>query len=285
MNPQSPHSLALLKRPIPSTGELIPAIGLGTYNAFDISLNDRADRTACAEVLRLFAEGGGALVDSSPMYGKAEAAIGALTGELGLHSKLFMATKVWTSGREAGIQQMESSFQKMGAKTMDLMQIHNLVDWRTHLQTLRDWKAQGRIRYLGITHYQSGAFAELESILRAEALDFVQLNYAIDDRAAEERLLPLAQERGVAVLANRPLGAGRLVGAVKNATLPAWAAELDCPTWGAFLLKFILSHPAITCAIPATRNAAHMHDNLLAGIGRLPDQQERERMATWIEHL
>jgi diketogulonate reductase-like aldo/keto reductase len=205
--------------------------------------------------------------------------VGDLAAELGVRKSLFMATKVWTDGREAGIRQMETSLQRLRAPKLDLMQVHNLVDWRTHLKTLRAWKEQGQVRYLGITHYTESAYGELERVMRAEKPEFVQLNYSIVSREAERKLLPLAQELGIAVLVNKPFEKASLFGRVRGKDLPAWAADLDCASWAQFFLKFILAHPAVTCAIPATSKVKHLEDNMRAGLGRLPDAATREKMA------
>lgn len=269
---------ALLQRPIPRTGEMLPVIGLGTWQTFDVGAA-AAVRAAPREVLKHFTEGGGRLVDSSPMYGKAEAVTGDLAAELGITNKLFLATKVWTSGRANGIRQMEESLRRLRTVRIDLMQIHNLVDWRTHLDTLRDWKADGRVRYLGVSHYTERAYADIARVIRTGEIDFIQINYSVLEREAERELLPLAQEQGIGVIVNRPFETGDLFRKVQARPLPAWAAELDCASWAQYFLKFVLSHPAVTCAIPATRDAAHVLDNLRAGHGRLPDRRQRERMA------
>jgi aryl-alcohol dehydrogenase-like predicted oxidoreductase len=269
-------------RPIPSTGEQLPVIGCGTYRGFDV----RPDGAAYArlhQVLAALFAAGGSVVDSSPMYGKAEAVAGGLLAESKAHDKAFIATKVWTRGREAGIAQMRDSFKLLKTERIDLMQVHNLVDLKPHLPTLREWKAAGRIRYIGITHYTSSAFADLEAVMRAEPLDFVQLNYSAVDRAAERRLLPLAAERGIAVIANYPLASGSAVRAVSAHPLPGWAAEIDCTSWAQLLLKFVVSHPAVTCAIPGTGSPEHMADNARAGIGRMPDEAMRLRIAALCE--
>jgi diketogulonate reductase-like aldo/keto reductase len=219
------------------------------------------------------------------MYGRAEEVIGALTSSLGLRDKLFLATKVWTRGKQAGIDSMERSFVRLQTKTIDLMQVHNLVDVDTQLATMRAWKEQGRIRYLGITHYVESAFPEVEKILRREKLDFLQINYSIIDRAADERLLPLARDRGVAVLINRPFASGDLFARVRAKPLPDWAAEFDCKSWAQFLLKWIFANPVVTCAIPATSNVRHLEDNMQSGIGRLPDAKMRQRMIETISAL
>jgi len=273
-----------ITRKIPKSGEPIPVIGLGSSRTFDVG-DTAAERTGQREVLKQFAAQGGRLVDSSPMYGESESVIGDLSAELGLTGKLFLATKVWTDGRAEGIRQMEESFRRLRTKRMDLMQVHNLVDWKTHLRTLRDWKAQGKIRYLGITHYTEGAYDDLEQVMRHEDLDFVQLNYSIAERLAEKRLLPLAGERRIAVLVNRPFARAGLFGKVRGKELPAWAKEFDCTSWAQFFLKFILGHPAVTCAIPATSKPKHLLDNMQAGVGRLPDAAMREQMAKTIAAL
>jgi aryl-alcohol dehydrogenase-like predicted oxidoreductase len=257
-------------RPIPSTREALPVIGCGTWIGFDVSPGS-AEYQRLPGVLDALFAAGGTLIDSSPMYGRAEAVVGALLAASGQRDKAFLATKVWTSGREAGIAQMEQSFQRLRTDRIDLLQVHNLVDWRTHLATLRDWKAQGRMRYLGITHYTASAYAEVEAVLRAEPLDFLQINYSIDARQAEERLLPLAAERGVAVIVNMPFGGGGLLRRLRAQPLPGWAAEIACASWAQLLLKFVLSHPAVTCTIPGTSRAEHMADNAAAATGGVPD--------------
>ena len=272
------------KRPIPRSGEMLPMVGLGTYQAFGVG-QDRNERDPLKEVLRLFVEHGGALVDSSPMYGTAESVVGDLAADQGLTSKLFMATKVWTTGRDAGIRQMEESMQRMKVTRMDLMQIHNLQDWKTHAKTLKEWKAAGRIRYTGLTHYHSGAYGELERLIKTKDFDFVQFNYSISEREAEESLLPLAQDTGTAVIINRPFAQASLFSRVRGQEVPAWAAEFDCKSWGQFFLKYILSHPAVTCVIPATSKPHHLVDNMGAGIGRLPDTATRKKMAEYMDNL
>jgi aryl-alcohol dehydrogenase-like predicted oxidoreductase len=265
-------------RPIPRTGEAIPTVGLGTWRTFDVG-SGAAARAPLAEVLERFAALGGRVIDSSPMYGAAESVLGDLAAERGLAGTLFLATKVWTTGREAGLAQMEQSLQRLRARRLDLMQIHNLQDWKTHLRTLREWKASGRIRYLGVTHHTASAYGELERVLRAEPLDFVQVNYSVGERDAEQRILPLARDRGVAVLVNRPFSEGGLFRRVRDRALPEWAAEIDCTSWAQLFLKWILAHPAVTCAIPATSRVQHLVDNMQAGAGRLPDAAMRQRLA------
>lgn len=280
----NPNLQTMLKRPIPSTGEQLPCVGLGTWQTFDVgpSVANRAD---VKEVLRLFAQMGGTLIDSSPMYGQSEEVVGDLSVALGLQKKLFMATKVWTQGEQAGVKQMQTSMQEMQANPIDLMQIHNLVDWQTHLKTLRQWKEEKRVRYIGITHYLVSAFDDLERIIKTEKLDFVQLNYNIVTRDAAKRLLPLAADRGVAVIVNKPFESGSLFRAVKDKPLPAWAAAFDCQSWGQFFLKYILGHPAITCVIPATAKPNHLTDNMQAGYGKLPDEATRRKMEALVQSI
>jgi aryl-alcohol dehydrogenase-like predicted oxidoreductase len=268
----------MITRAIPRTGELLPAIGLGSWQTFDVggSAKERAPRL---EVLRRFTAAGGRVIDSSPMYGRSEEVIGELVAQLGAGDRVFFATKVWTRGRKAGIDEMERSMRRLRAPRIDLMQIHNLLDWETHLPVLREWKAAGRIRYLGVTHYAHGAFDELERILRTEQVDFVQLPYSAADRAAEARLLPAAQDTGTAVLVMRPLGEGALVRRLAHTRLPPFARELGCTSWAQLLLKFLLAHPAVTCPIPATADPAHLDDDVAAGVGRLPDDAMRRAIA------
>lgn len=256
-------------RPIPSTGAPLPVIGLGTWRGFDVG-NQPAQLPQRGEVLAALFAAGGSVVDSSPMYGTSEQVAGELLERGGSRARAFVATKVWTSGRQAGIEQMERSMALLRTPHIDLMQVHNLLDWRTHLATLREWKSQGRISYLGVTHYTDAAHGELEAAMRAEVLDFVQFNYSITDRAAEQRLLPLAAERGIAVLVNLPFGGGRLLARLRRQALPGWAAEIGCGSWNQLLLKFVLSQPAVTCAIPGTSTPEHMRDNACAGTGELP---------------
>jgi len=274
----------MLKRAIPSSGEKIPVIGLGTWQVFDVG-PDPGERQPLEEVLARFVTLGGRVVDSSPMYGRAEQVIGDIAAKLKLRSTLFLATKVWTTGKEQSIASMERSLAKLQTDRIDLMQVHNLIDARTHLATLRDWKKQDRIRYFGITHYNSSAYPELANLLRTEKVDFVQINYSLGEREAEKEILPLAQERGVAVLINRPFGGGDLFSRVRQKPLPDWAGEFDCHSWAQFLLKWIVAHPAVTCAIPATGNVRHLEDNMQAGLGRLPDAKLRSRMVDAIAQL
>lgn len=266
-------------RPIPSTKEALPVIGCGTWQTFHVGTAP-AERAPLAEVLQTLFAAGGSVIDSSPMYGPAEGVTGDLLADLQARDKAFIATKVWTRGRAEGIAQMEESFRRLRTDRIDLMQVHNLLDRRVHLETLRDWQQQGRIRYLGVTHYTESAYAELETVMRSETLDFVQFNYSIAERAAERRLLPLAQDRGIAVLINQPFGGGGLVRQLLGKPLPDWAGEIGCASWPQVLLKFILGHPAVTCVIPGTGKPEHMRDNVAAGVGLLPDAAMRQRMAT-----
>ncbi|SEK01585.1 MULTISPECIES: aldo/keto reductase [unclassified Variovorax] len=273
-------------RPIPSTQEALPVIGCGTWIGFDQRPGTDEYRRLPGVLDALFAAGG-TLIDSSPMYGRSEETTGELLAATHHpqqppqplpENRAFLATKVWTSGREAGIAQMEQSFTRLRTRRMDLMQVHNLLDWRTHLATLRGWKDQGRVRYIGITHYTASAYADVEAVLRAEKLDFLQINYSADAREAEQRLLPLAAERGVAVIVNMPFGGGGLLRRLRDKPLPAWAGEIGCTSWAQVLLKFVLAHPGVTCAIPGTGRAEHMADNAAAGAGTCGDA------AFWRQH-
>src|SRR3954470_1757594 len=276
-------SRIMLKR-IPSSEEELPAIGIGTWQTFDV----RGDSAAVAplrEVLKAFSAAGGRVVDSSPMYGAAESVVGALTTELRLRDKLFMATKVWTHGRDQGLRQIEASFRRMRVERMDLLQIHNLADVETHTRTLQEMKASQRVRYIGITHYTASAYRDIERLLKTQQYDFLQINYSLGEREAEQRLLPLAQERKVAVIANRPFAEGALFGRVKGKSLPAWAAELGIHSWAQYFLKWIVSHPALTCVIPATAKPEHIRDNLAAGSEPFPDASARTKMAEYFDSL
>ncbi|MBI2226116.1 MAG: aldo/keto reductase [Betaproteobacteria bacterium] len=295
----------MLKRPVPRSGELLPAVGLGTFVVFDVAPH-APEMAELREVLKTFVAGGGSVVDSSPMYGHAESAVGELASALALRPSLFLATKVWTTGREAGVRQMQNSLRVMRTPRIDLMQVHNLLDLETHLKTLREWKQAGTIRhlgiethfktlrewkqagtirYLGITHYHSGAYGELERLLKTRDYDFVQFNYSLAEREAETRLLAVAAETGTAVIINRPFAHGALFAKVKNRALPAWAAEFDCASWAQFFLKYILGHAAVTCVIPGSGKVRHMADNLGAGKGRLPDETLRRRMVEYLGRL
>ena len=270
----------LMKRAIPSTGEQIAAVGLGTWQVFDVAGNASA-RAEAREALRAFVKLGGEVVDSSPMYGSSETVTGELAAELGVHKRLFVATKVWTTGREEGVRQMQQSMSRLRVDLkgpLDLMQVHNLVDTQTHLATLRAWKKEGRVRLLGVTHYQAGGHADLEAELRKGGLDFVQVNYSLNEPQAERRLLPAARDLGVAVIINRPFSEGALFARVKGRALPDFAADIGCRTWAQVFLKWIISHPAVTCAIPGTRDARHVEDNLGALQGPMPDAAVRQRI-------
>jgi diketogulonate reductase-like aldo/keto reductase len=274
----------MLSRPIPSSNEPLPVLGLGTWQAFDIGTEGTALEQR-KEVLRLLFAAGGRVIDASPMYGRAEAVVGGLLAELKAHERAFLATKVWTTGQAAGIEQMRASLAKLRTPVIDLMQVHNLVDWRTHLATLRQWQKEKKIRYIGMTHYTDAALEELGNVIRAEPIDFVQCAYSIGARAAERRLLPLCAERGVGVIVNRPLGSGSLFAKVRGKPVPGWACELGCASWSQFFLKYILGHPAVSCAIPATSRPDHMRDNLAAATGPLPNARQRQRMADYWDQV
>lgn len=274
----------MLTRTIPSSGEPLPVVGLGTYKGFDVGLREK-ERAGLGGVLDALFAAGGSVIDTSPMYGRAEGVVGELLAAQRERQKAFLATKVWTEGRAAGIEQMNRSMNLLRCERIDLIQIHNLVDWRTHLGTLRAWKEGGRIRYLGITHYSSSAYAEMEKIMRAEPLDFVQLNYSLDDRDAGRRLLPLATERGVAVLVNLPFGAGRLLRSIRGKAFPPWLREAGCQTWPEALLKFTLASQAVTCVIPGTANPSHMAENCRAGEGAILRESIRKRLIAFWDSL
>jgi aryl-alcohol dehydrogenase-like predicted oxidoreductase len=275
---------SMLSRPIPASGEPLPVIGLGTWQVFDAGA-DAAARAPLREVLKRFHADGGRLVDSSPMYGSAESVVGELCSELAICGQLFIATKVWTSGRAQGIRQMETSFRRLRVRTIDLMQVHNLVDVATHAATLAEWKAAGRVRYIGITHYTASAYDEVEKWLEAARWDFLQINYSLAEREAERRLLALARERAIAVIANRPFAEGALFRRVRGKPLPGWAADLGIASWAQFFLKWILGHPAVTCVIPGTGRPEHAVDNLAAGLAPFPDEAQRVQMARHFESL
>jgi aryl-alcohol dehydrogenase-like predicted oxidoreductase len=272
--------MTITTRPIPKSpsNEALPVVGLGTWQTFDIGA-DKAERAEVDDVLRTFLASGARVIDSSPMYGRAEEVTGDELATIGAIGKPFLATKVWTSGKQDGIDQMKRSMKRMRATTIDLMQVHNLVDYKTHLATLRDWKEAGTIRYLGVTHYQHDQFDRIEKLMRSEALDFIQIPYTIVDRVAEARILPAALDTGTAVLVMTPFESGALFRQVKTKPLPALAADLDITSWAQFFLKFLIGHPAVTCPIPATRNAKHVRDNVQAAFGRIPDAKQRAQMA------
>ena len=284
MSTESSAASGLLARRIPKTGEEVPAVGLGTWQVFDVA-GDATELAQAKETLRTFVSLGGRVVDSSPMYGSSESVTGQLAVELGAQSKLFVATKVWTSGRQAGIRQMEDSMRKLRVERLDLMQVHNLVDAQTHLATLRDWKKSGRVRYLGVTHYNAGGHAELERFIEPGDIDFVQVNYSLAEPDAERRLLRAAADSRTAVLVNRPFAEGAMFRRVKGKPLPEWAAAIGCASWAQFFLKWILAHPSVTCAIPGTRNPKHVADNLGAAAGALPDETTRRRMSGYFDSL
>jgi diketogulonate reductase-like aldo/keto reductase len=268
-------------RVLPQDKMKLPKIGLGTWQTFDVG-GDAAARAPLREVLKLL---DGNVVDSSPMYGSSESVAGDLIAELGMRKRLFVATKVYTRGRDEGIAQMETSFRRLRVGRMDLMQVHNLVDVAVHTRTLQDWKQKGRVRYIGITHYSASAYGEIERLLGSGAYDFLQINYSLGERESARRVLPLAREKNVAVIINRPFAEGALFRRVKGKELPPWAAELGIASWAQYFLKWIVGHPAVTCAIPGTGRPEHMKDNLAAGEGGLPGEAQRKRMSEYFDSL
>jgi diketogulonate reductase-like aldo/keto reductase len=270
-----------LRRAIPATGELLPIIGVGSWITFNVPPNTPA-AAELAPVLRTFFERGGAMIDSSPMYGYSETIIGEMLAQTP-HPRLFSATKIWTVSKALGRLQFERSLKLWGVPRLDLVHVHNLLDWETHLETLKEKKAEGAVRYIGVTTSHGAKHQEMERVLQRERLDFVQFTYNFADRRVEERLLPLAAERKIAVVINRPFDGGRLFSVVRGKPLPPWAREIDCENWAQFFLKFVVSHPAVTCAIPATRQVAHMAQNIGALYGRLPDADFRQRMLRHME--
>lgn len=270
--------MSIQTRAIPSSGEQLPVIGLGTWQTFDTGASE-SDTEQLSAVLLTLIEGGGSVVDSSPMYGRSEETVGNLSVQAEVNDKLFIATKVWCNGKEEGVRQMKQSMQRLRRDTLDLIQVHNLTDWRTHLPTLQQWKEAGTVRYTGITHYSEGAYDEIEQILQKETVDFLQINYSVDARNAEERLFPVAQERNVAIIINRPFQEGALLRRLSRHRVPEWASEFGCETWSELLLKFIISHPAVTCVIPATSSPYHMESNLRVGAQQPPDNGLREELA------
>ena len=273
----------MLTRPIPASDEQLPVIGLGTYSVFDVASTPEAI-TESLRIVELLLGAGGSVIDTSPMYNRSETIIGDIIAAGAPREAMFLATKVWTDGRDAGARQMERSAQLMKTDVIDLMQVHNLRDTRIHMQTIRGLQERGKIRYSGVTHYRASALDDLESTLREFEPQFVQINYSLGEREADARLLPLAADLGTAVIVNRPYQAGRLFSAVRGRDLPGWATEFAA-SWGQFFLKFIISHPAVTCVIPATSNPRHMRDNLEAGFGELPDKATRERMVEFMKEL
>ena len=268
----------MLRRTIPSSGESLPIIGLGTSRVFDVDPENRQQLKIRKEIIEVLLNNGGSLVDTSPMYGQSEDLIGAILNDYPRRNELFLATKVWTKGKTEGEQQISESFKKMNTTKMELIQIHNLVDWKTQIKTLRQMKESGEISYIGITHYKSSAFKEMEDIIKKEPIDFAQFNYSIGERDAEERLLPICQEYGVATIINRPFMRGKLFRSFKNQTLPNWCKDYDISSWGQFFLKYIIANPAVTNIIPATSKSKNMLDNSFAGMGRVADLTIQKRM-------
>ena len=267
----------MARRIIPSTGELLPVIGLGTSRVFDTNLSEKSLNPR-KEIVKALLDHGGSLIDTSPMYGRAEEVTGKIAQDLKVNDRLFLATKVWIEGKEAGQIQMNASSKKLNKAVIDLMQIHNLLDWKTHIKTLYEWKEQGKINYIGISHFRSNAFNQIEKIITKERIDFAQFNYSLEEREAEKRLLPLCREKGVATLINRPFMRGKLFKAVARKKLPSWTYEYNVNTWSQFFLKFILANQAVTTVIPATSNPAHMIDNLIGGIGPIPEVGLQKKM-------
>jgi diketogulonate reductase-like aldo/keto reductase len=284
LGPAFAQTPRIMTRKIPSTGEELPAIGLGTWQVFNVGA-DAAARAPLREVIARFEKAGGKLIDSSPMYGSAESVAGDLVAELGLREKLFIATKVWTRGKDEGIAQMETSFRRLRLKQMDLMQVHNLLDVDVHTKTLRAWKEQKKVRYIGITHYTASAYDDVEKWLNREKYDFLQINYSLAERSSEKRILEICRNKNIAVIANRPFAEGAMFRRVKGKPLPPWAAEIGAASWAQYFLKWIVGHPAITCAIPGTGRPDHIADNVQAGFGTLPDEKMRQRMAEHFDSL
>ncbi|MDX2487697.1 MAG: aldo/keto reductase [Gammaproteobacteria bacterium] len=275
-------SKSMLMKAIPSSGEKIPVIGMGSSRTFEVG-DDQDQRARLAQVLQAFFDQGGTVIDTSPMYGSSELVLGELLANVQNKQSLFMATKVWTEGSQEGIAQMQQSMDLLQTPVIDLMQIHNLLDWKVHWETLAEWKQQGRVRYIGITTHRGYDHDELAHIMQNYPIDFIQFSYSIANRKAEQHILPLAAERGIATMVNRPFQRGDLFRHVKGKELPAWAADLDCNSWGQFFLKFVISHPAVTCTIPATSKVHHMVDNMAAGFGRIPDNNQRKAMLEYFD--
>lgn len=267
----------ILVRRIPKTGLKLPVVGLGTWQSFDVG-NSLEERSNLKKVLKVFNECGGRVIDTSPMYGSAESVIGDLTGGSAYGNEFFFATKVWTTGRNDGISQMQKSMFRMKRVKIDLIQIHNLLDWKTHVKTLRDWKSQGLINYWGITHYLDSTHSSLERVIENERPDFVQFNYSIASRNAENSLLNTAHKHDCAVIINQPFDSGTLFRKVKGKQLPDWTRDIGINSWAQFFLKYIISHPIVSCVIPGTSNPSHMLDNMMAGYGIIPDQTTRLKM-------
>lgn len=283
-SPARAQQSAILTRPIPSTGEPLPVIGLGSWITFNVG-NDPVARAACAEVIRNFVEAGGRMIDSSPMYGSSQQVIGDGLRKAALAGRIFSADKVWISSGGRGREQIEQSRRNWQVTRFDLVQVHNLLNWQEHLPTLFAMKAQGLVRYVGITTSEGRRHRDIEQLMRSQPIDFVQVTYNPLDREVEERILPLARDRGIAVIVNRPFREGALLRALERRTLPAWSAELDSTSWAQLVLKFIVSHPAVTSAIPATTSVAHVRENVGAGGGRLPDASLRQRIAAAVERV
>jgi aryl-alcohol dehydrogenase-like predicted oxidoreductase len=281
---RSADNARMVTRRISGTDDTVPVIGMGSSNTFDVG-SGGAEREPLAEVLRIFTKAGGSVVDTSPMYGRSEEVLGDLFAQLELRPRIWLATKVWTRGRQAGAEQIADSMRKLRTDRLELLQIHNLLDWREHVPTLRGMKDSGKLRYTGITHYRADAHAEVERVLRAERFDWVQINYSLAEREAERSLFPYCQEHGIAVLANRPFADGALFDRTRGKTLPPWAAEIGCASWAQFFLRYAASHPAVTCVIPATAKPRHMQDNAAAGAVPLPDAAQRARMAEYFAAL
>jgi len=282
----APHAAAqdaaLVTRPIPSSGERLPVVGIGTNR---YRTGAEAEIAPLRETLKTFAAAGGKVIDTAPMYGSSEIVLGQLIDALGIRKRLFLATKVYSSGREAGVEEMNASFKRLRSDKIDLIQVHNLSDTATQLATMREGRQSGRYRYVGVTTSRDTQYEDMEAVLKKETLDFVQVDYSIDNRTAAERILPLALDRGVAVLVNLPFGRARLFSVVRGMPLPAWAGEFDCRSWAQFFLKYVIGHPVVTCAIPGTRKPKHVTDNLGAARGRMPDQAMRRKMEQFFEAL
>ncbi len=278
------NEIDMLKRIIPSSGEELPVIGMGTWQTMDVELSN-GNRENLSRVLEVMHNSGGRLIDTSPMYGRAETVIGELTGTMEKRNDFFYATKVWTNGAREGVKQMEASLKKMKREKMDLIQVHNLMDYKNHLKTLRQWKEEGKVRYIGVTHYTVAAHEELATIIRTEKIDFVQFNYSIKVRNAENGLLKKAREKGIAVIINEPFEKGDLFRIVKGKPLPEWCAEYEIENWAQFFLKYILANEAVTCVIPATSGAEHAGLNMGAGVGMLPDEKARQRMVQYMKDI
>ena len=281
----SPLNLNQLRtRIIPSSGEKLPLVGVGTWQTFDVGPSE-GSRAELKKVVKALVAQGATVIDSSPMYGRSEGVVGDLIEGLGVEKKIFGATKVWTQGLQQGIAQMNRSMNLMAQSPMDLMQVHNLMDWKTHLKTLFEWKEQGRIRYVGITHYQSSAYHRMEEIMKLHPIDFIQVNYSMGSTTSGDRLIPLAADLGIGVIINRPYQGGSLFNQVRNKSLPSWIKDVDCSSWASFFLKFIVSNPAVTCAIPGTSQEIHLIENLNSGSGFIPNEKQRNKMLSYFRSL